>query len=63
MDNEVDMPVDYLGTLDVLLQRAYKNKTDDGLSSENKRRWAIVYTDLEKVKAYLIQYLLDGGDE
>lgn len=55
--NEIDMPVDYLGTLELLLERAKKNKNDDGASPDDRRRWAIVYTDLEKVKAYILTYL------
>lgn len=43
--------------LDNLLIQAGKNKTEDEASSDDRRRWAIVYTELEKVKAYVAFYL------
>lgn len=54
---------DFVVNLDNMLQQAKERKQDDGASGDYKRRWAIIYTDLEKVKAYLVQYLLGGGDE
>lgn len=55
------MGFDFLGHLDELLQDADERKTDDGAPSDYRRKWAIVYTDLEKLKAFVI-YLI-GGDE
>lgn len=54
---------DFVGNLDRLLQEAKERKENELETPDNKRRWAIVYAELEKVKAYLSQYLLGGGYE
>ena len=54
------MDFDFLGTLEKLLQDAHERKTDDGAPSEYRRKWSIVYTELEKLEAYVAHYLLGG---
>lgn len=51
----------FLSTLEDLLQMAKTNKqnADD---SEEARHWAIVYTELEKVRALVKTYLSEESD-
>lgn len=60
---EETLEPDFLDRLNELLQNAHERKTDDSAPSDNRRRWSIVYTDLEKIKAYVVQYLFGGGSE
>jgi hypothetical protein len=48
-----------LSALEDMMQMAKTNKqnADDG---EDARHWAVVYTELEKVVAYLKTYLVKG---
>jgi len=48
--------IGFVADLNKLLQEAKSHKQDELLSSDDKRRWAIIYTELEKVKAYVIAY-------
>lgn len=51
----------FLSLVDDLLQRAKTNKlnADD---SEKARHWAIVYTELEKIRALFKTYLVEESD-
>ena len=56
-----NITVDFEAQLDRLKQEAKDRKvsSDDG---EVARRWAIVYTELEKVSAYVHTYLEEDGE-
>ena len=43
--------------LDNLLFETKSKKVDEGEHPDVKRRWAIVHTELEKVRAYVFTYL------
>lgn len=51
-----------LSTIEDLMQIAKTNKqnADDG---EVARHWAVVYTELEKIAAYLEKYLVEKVEE
>lgn len=51
-----NLPVDFLGTLGALKQEAKDRKVsaDDG---EKARKWAIVHTEIEKLYAFVSEYL------
>lgn len=42
------------------ISKEFKQSSDD---SEDARHWAVVYTDLEKVSAYVQTYLLKESEE
>ena len=50
----------YLEKLESLLQEAKTNKQNSG--GDNARYWAIVVTDLEKILAFVNQYLVKESE-
>lgn len=52
----------FVDKLSELLQEAHERKTDTTDAQTNTRRWAIVYTDLEKIKAYVSYFLVEEED-
>lgn len=52
----------FLSTIEKLKQKAKEGKSsaDDG---EDARHWAVVYTELEKVSAYVQSYILKESVE
>jgi hypothetical protein len=60
IENE-NMPVDFSGTLSVLKQEA-KDRKVSADDSEKARHWAIVYTELEKISAYVETYLSEESE-
>lgn len=55
MDGDVMM----ISTLEDMVQMA-KTKKQNADDAEDARHWAVVYTELEKVVAYLKTYLSEG---
>ena len=50
--------VNFSGTLNFLKQEA-KNRKVSASDGEEARHWAVVYTELEKVYAYVQSYLVN----
>jgi negative regulator of genetic competence, sporulation and motility len=50
-----------ISLLEDLLQ-LMKNKKQNSDDSENARHWAIAYTELEKVVAYIKTYLVEENE-
>lgn len=57
MDSE--LKYDFMDELDACIEKALELKSQEP-KSEETRYWAVVYTDLEKVKGYVGFYLLKG---
>lgn len=47
----------FVGLLESLLEKAQEQKSQEP-KSDKTRHWAVVYTELEKVLAYVKTYLL-----
>lgn len=49
----------FVENLELLLEQANKMKSQEPKSAET-RYWAVVYTDLEKIQAYVQAYIVKG---
>lgn len=56
MDEEKSQEV--LSSVRDAKDKALALKQDDSIQSTDARRWAIVFTDLEKIEAYIQTFLL-----
>lgn len=60
MDEEAK---EVLGHVEQAKDKALALKQSDSTQSTDARRWAIVFTDLEKIQAYIQTYLVSEEDE
>lgn len=58
MDNE-DPGKEILNLVREIKDRALARKHNDTIQSTEARRWAIVFTDLEKIEAYIQTFLVE----
>lgn len=57
MDKE-EKTKEVLSSVQDAKDKALALKQDDSIQSTDARRWAIVFTDLEKIEAYIQAYLV-----
>lgn len=59
MDEE-EKAKEVLNSVQGAKDKALALKQDDSIQSTDARRWAIVFTDLEKIEAYIQTFLVGG---
>jgi hypothetical protein len=57
------MPYNFIQTLEDLMQAIKLRKVDDGLDGEQRRNWAIAYTDAQKLYAFIKTYLVESEEQ